>query len=155
MEDKERGIEMTQRKDVEQKLHRLLKSRQIPVDEDRLETMRESLLRRVAAVEALPAPGFLYRHRFATSFAAVCVLIGLLVWKIDPLNKSEAPSHAVFTLMEVIEDDEQLDHALVLLSGFASKTAQGRTVLDLEAYNRTMLSDNVGEELLETFYGQS
>jgi hypothetical protein len=146
---------MTQREDVDERLQRLLRSRKVPVDEERLEGMRESLLRRAPRREPLPATGFLHPYRFALSFGMALVLIGLLAWQFYALRHARPPLSVASKLMRVVEDEEQMDHVLLLLSGFASTPSQGRPLVDWEFYNRSLLVDCEGENLLETFYGQS
>ncbi len=143
---------MKEKNEVDQRLQRLLKSRQIPVDEGQLEAIYTRLLKRLPVEEPLSVPGIFHQYRAVASLAVLFVMIGLLFWTFDPLSRNE-PTPSVFSaLMTVAADDEQLDHALVLLSGFASDTVQGGSVVDWEIYNRTLLSDDSGESLLEAFY---
>ncbi len=143
---------MTKKEEVEQSLQRLLKSRQIPADDEQLKNIRTSLLKRLPIEASESTPGIFSYYRIAASFAVLFLIIGLLLWTVDPLHRSDPPSSAFSTLMTVAADDEQLDHALVLLSGFASNTDQGKSAVAWDAYSRTLLSDNRGESLLETFY---
>jgi hypothetical protein len=142
---------MTRNQDVEKGLQQLLKDRRIPVDEDRLEAMRESLLRQVPHRTPRRLPVFFRQYGYSLSFGTALVLVALIVWQIIPLGPGNPPSSP--GLMEIAADEGRVDRALVLLNGFASVASQGETMVDWEYYNRSMVGDYGDENILETFYG--
>ncbi len=144
---------MTRNRDVEQGLQGLLKDRRIPVDDERLEAMRQGLLRKVPVQAPRPGPGFFRQHRFSLSFGSALVLLGLIVWQFTPVRQDGPSLPGASKLMEIAADESRVDRALVLLGGFASSSAQGESIIDWEFYNRSMLGDYEDVNVLETFYG--
>jgi hypothetical protein len=144
---------MTERKVVEQGLRRLLKSRPVPVDEERLEAMRADLLRRVRRPEPVPVAGFFGQHCLALSVGTAVVLVGLLVWRFAPLTPAGGPGRDASNLIRVVANEEQLDHMLLLLNDFASTRSQAGSVIDWDFYDRSWGEDAEGERMFETLYG--
>ena len=142
---------MTRNLDMEPRLQQLLKDRRIPVDEERLEAVREHLLQRVPVREPRRFPGFFRSYRLSLSLGTALVLIALIVWQFTPAGPGGPPSPS--GLMEIAADEGRIDRALVLLNGFASVSSQGETMVDWEYYNRSMVGDYGDENILETFYG--
>jgi len=144
---------MNEAKDLEQKLKRLLKNRLIPVDEERLEGMRKRLQKGIRPGAALSVFGAFRTYRFSLAFGTALVLIALIVWQHDPLRQGESSRVTGSTFIGAMQDEEQLDDMLVLLSGFTLSSLKDRTLIDWAFYNRSFLEDEGGEELFGALYG--
>jgi hypothetical protein len=144
---------MTRKQEVEQGLRNLLKQRRVPLDEERLEAMRADLLRRVPLRMPGPVRGFFPRHRFSLSFGTALVLAGLIWWQVLPQREGSVPRPVASRLMEIVQNEGQIDQALVLLGGFASASSQGETLIEWEVGDRSLLGHYRDENLLETLYG--
>lgn len=150
---------MTRRHEVDRELQALLKLRRIPVDEGRLERVREHLRRRGSRRERGRAPGFFPRHRLALSFGSALVLVGLILWQVAPGPQGPQEAPVASRLLEIVEDEGRMDQALVLLGGFASPGSEGDTLVEWEAYDRSLLGyyQEAVEQgnVLEALYGSS
>jgi hypothetical protein len=146
---------MTRGNKVDQELQHLLKHRRISVDEQRLETMREELNRRGPRRERQRTPGFFPRHRFSLSLGSALVLIGLIVWRFVPMPQEATDRFADSRFLEIVQDEERVDQALVLLGGFASASSDRDTLVRWDVYDGSMLIGyySEGENVLEALYG--
>jgi len=144
---------MAQRNGLEQRLQQLLKSRPIPVDEGRLETMRAGLRSRLPRREIEPARGFFYHYRFALSFGTALVLIGLLVWQLPPFQEPTPIQSLESELAGVLEDEEQFTDMLVLFNGFTATRTEEEFLVDLRNTSQSWLGDEEDERLFEALYG--
>ena len=145
---------MSRTRDIEQKLQRILKGRQRPVDQERLEAMRGTLLSQDSVRAAPPqASGFFVRHRFGFAFATALVLAGLLAWQIYPHRPGDLTVSDRAELSRVVADENQLDGMLAVLNEFAYQEAQPVFLSDWDFYGRSWLQDADGERLVEVIYG--
>ena len=141
---------------MDKELQQLLRRRRTPVDEQRLEEIRESLHRRGPRRERREAPGFFPRHWLSLSFGSALVLIGLIVWRLVPFPRETAdPFLASSRLLEIVQDEGRVEQALVLLNGFASASSNGDTLVQWDVYDRSLLGYyQEGEEnVLQALYG--
>ena len=137
---------------VDEVLRDLLKSRRVPVDEDRLESIRVGLRHRSVPLNRRQAPGFFSRHRVSLSFATAMVLIGLIVWSLAPLRQDSGQTLVSSRLLEILEDEQRVDQALVLLGGFASTPFGEDATAAWDPFGRSLLGQYQAEVLLQTLY---
>ncbi len=143
---------MTPKEDLEQRLQRLLRSRRTPVDEERLEEMRQGLRKGSPRREPFLPPIFSQRYRLALPYGMLLVLITLFLWQLYPTRQAGPPLPVGSKLLKVMADEEELDHMLVLLSGFASSSSPSKTLVDWELYNQSALEFDRSGDGLQTFY---
>ena len=153
MRQSRKGENVSRRKELDQRLQSLLKGRQVPVDEERLESMRQSLLKQVPGRDPVSGSGFLPRYRFALAFGAAMAVIGIFVLQPhSPLRQGDPKLSVAYELRGLMKDEDQLDHLLVLLNDFVSTRSQEGAIIDKEFYNRSLSGRYQGHELFETFY---
>ena len=146
---------MTRKNKVDQELQDLLKHRRIPVDQQRLEVMREELVRRGSRREWQRTPGFFPRHRLSLSLGSAMLLVGLIVWQLVPFPWEAGEQLVASGLLEIAQDEERMDRALVLLGGFASTASDRDTLVQWDVYDDSTLIGyySGGENVLEALYG--
>ena len=142
---------MNSKKDLDRNLGELLKSRPIPVDPGRMEGIRENILYYASGKQPRPAEGVFRRYRVAMATALVLAVAAVFAWRFDLVTPGVSPRLAGSRLLQVAENDEHLDYALVVLSGFTSKTSPDRPMIDLDYYDSSTVSSG-GEVVYEMFY---
>lgn len=145
---------MSSAKETEKKLRSLLRKRALSVDEKRLEEIRQGLLRRACQQRAAPARSFALRPRFALSFCVALLLVGFCTWHFF-LRGDRSPLPVAPRLVGILEDERQLDQALMLLGAFAATPHPEGPAIDWEFYNRPVLGETSGEDLIYVLYGLS
>jgi len=143
---------MIPRNRVDEGLRELLHARRVPVDEDRLESIRVELRRRSALRKRLQTPGFLSRQRVSLSLATAMVLIGLIVWTLVPLRQDVGQTLFSSWLLEILEDEQRVDQALVLLGEFASTPSGENATVAWDPFSRSLLGQYQAEVLMQSLY---
>ena len=109
-----------------ERLRELLKADAPPVDEQRLERMRKSILERIPEDKA--GFGFNFSRRLAFSFGFAVILFGLIVWRFG--DRELAAPHPMDSVIKLAEDDKQLDRMIIILAEFTDQPTVDEAFFD-------------------------